>query len=329
MTLPTLSKRNGIFLSLLIISLIITFMVRQHLTPPPPFQGYVEGEFVRVSAPFAGFLTSLTVARGTTVQEKTPLFILEQENEILKKKEAAGKLENSKEILENLKKGKRPEEVGAIKAQIAQAEADLDYAKVFLKRQKTLVETKATSPDNLDKAKSQYDRVQARILELNDQLKLSLLPSGREDEVQAAEKNVVAAQAVLEQASWQLNQKTIDSQVSGLVTETLYNPGDWVPSGSPVVTILPPKNIKIRFFVPETVLGKLQAGQSVKLSCSGCQSPIEGKITYISPKAEFTPPVIFSREWRDKLLYMIEAKPDVSIADKFHPGQPIDVEVSF
>jgi HlyD family secretion protein len=92
-----------------------------------------------------------------------------------------------------------------------------------------------------------------------------------------------------------------------------------------VVTILPPENLKARFFVPETKLGAVRVGQDVQLRCDGCAAPIAAKITYIAPQAEFTPPVIFSKDSRAKLVFLVEARASPGDSAKLRPGQPLDV----
>jgi len=251
------------------------------------------------------------------------LFVLEQENEIAARDEAMRRYERAKFQLNNIKVGKRPEEIEVIQDMLVQAEADQEFARLFWERQKKLVTTNATSLENLDRAKSAYDRGQARVEELKDQLKVAHLPS-REMEIKAAEKEVEATLAVVRQAQWRLDQKFIKSPVKGFVFDTLYVLGEWIQAGSPVVVILPPGNIKVRFFVPEYQLGRFKIGQSVMIKCDGQEKEIPAVLSYISPAAEYTPPVIYSREWRSKLMYMLEARP-IQDFETLHPGQPVDV----
>ena len=109
-----------------------------------------------------------------------------------------------------------------------------------------------------------------------------------------------AAREVLAQAEWRLAQKSVRAPVAGLVNDTNYVSGEWVGAGLPVLSLLPPQNIKLRFFVPEMSLGAIKVGQQVKVHCDGCSMPIGAQISFISPQAEFTPPVIYSRETRAK-----------------------------
>jgi len=102
--------------------------------------------------------------------------------------------------------------------------------------------------------------------------------------------------------------------------------GEWVPAGRPVVSILPPGNVKARFYVPETVLGSLQVGRKIEIRCDGCPAPLEAQISYLSSQAEYTPPVLYTREQRQKLLFLVEARIAQGAAP-LHPGQPVDVRL--
>ncbi|NDP44013.1 MAG: HlyD family secretion protein, partial [Aromatoleum sp.] len=117
----------------------------------------------------------------------------------------------------------------------------------------------------------------------------------------------------------------VASPATGLVDDTYFVVGDWVPAGGPVASVLPPGNVKVRFFVAETVLGRLKHGQSVTVACDGCAAPVSATIVFISDRAEFTPPVLYSKDNRTKFVYLVEAKPSPQDAVKLHPGQPVDV----
>src|SRR6185503_12984326 len=123
-------------------------------------------------------------------------------------------------------------------------------------------------------------------------------------------------------------QKSVKSPVAGLVQDTYFVDGEWVSANQPVVSLLPPQNIKVRFFVEERRLGSLRTGQAVSVACDGCPAPIAAQVSFISPQAEFTPPVIYSRQERAKLVFLIEARPAASDAVKLHPGQPMEVTLN-
>jgi HlyD family secretion protein len=101
-----------------------------------------------------------------------------------------------------------------------------------------------------------------------------------------------------------------------------FQQGEWAPANQPILSLLPDERIKLRFFVPETQLSAYRTGAVVHFACDGCARGLTAQINYIAPRPEFTPPVIYSREARDRLVYLVEARPSV----RLNPGQPVDVE---
>lgn len=112
------------------------------------------------------------------------------------------------------------------------------------------------------------------------------------------------------------------------MADVYYREGELVPAGSPVVSLLAPENIKARFFVPEMMLGELSLGRDVVLICDGCGAPIPAKISYISREAEYTSPLIYSKENRSTLVFMIEARPAIEASRRLHPGQPLEIRLA-
>jgi HlyD family secretion protein len=287
-------------------------------------QGYVEGEYVRLAAPFAGTLEKLAVQRGTQVKQGDPAFTLEQQNETAARQGAEDRLHAAEAQLADLQSGKRPQELQVIRAQLAQAQAAAQLSATELQRIERLVKGRFVSSDQLDTARANDKLNQAKVTELQAQLKVAEL-AARPDALSVAKANVAAARAALQQADWQLAQKTVTATRNGLVNDTYYQQGEWIPAGSPVLSILPPENRKVRFFIPEPQLGSLQTGQTVQVSCDGCGDPMPMKISYISPQAEYTPPVIYSKDSREKLVVMVEAVPNAADATRLKVGQPVDV----
>jgi len=289
-------------------------------------QGYAEGEYVRVAAPFAGTLLQLDVARGTQVAVGAPLFALEAENEAAARREAEDRVRRAEAQRDNLSKGARPTELEALKAQVAQSQSAAELARKDLVRTDDLVKKGFLPPQKLDEARTAVESTRQRVRENESQLATAHL-GGRPDEIRAAESEVEAARASLAQADWRLRQKTVASTVAGVVTDTNFARGEWVAAGAPVVALLPPENVKVRFFVPEPQLGAVKVGQAVELACDGCAAKIAATVSFVAPAAEFTPPVIYSRENRGKLVFLVEARPSKEDATKLHPGQPVDVRL--
>jgi HlyD family secretion protein len=294
--------------------------------PPPAYQGYVEGEYVRVASPLSGTLKDLAVDQGATVPAGAPLFVLEQENEAAARRGAEERLAQAKAQLADLEKGRRPEEIAAIEAQRRQALAALKLAEADLERVGKLVASGFQSEATLDQARSARDRARAAVAEVDAQLRVARL-AGRADQIKAARASVAAAQATLDQAVWQTERKTVAAPVAGVVQDRLYLPGEFVPAGTPVLSILPPGNIKLRFFVPETDLPRFKPGSQVKAGCDGCGADIAATVSFVSTQPEYTPPVIYNRDNRTKLVWLVEARPALQDAARLSPGQPVDVRL--
>ena len=324
-----MQKRDSLFQRWQWQSIILMVALLTCSCAEPPkniFQGYVEGEFVYVASPIGGRLDALTVRRGQSINKGDLLFELEHELEAFVVKEASEKYRQATEKLANLRKGKRPSEIQAIEARLKSAEADLRLARIEYNRRVKLNKQQFISEESLDRARTEQSRKRQRVREIAADLKTARL-GARPDEIKAAEAEADAVKARLAQAEWNLAQKRQVSIRNGLVFDTLYYPGEWVPPGRPVVVLLPPENVKIRFFVPEKVLGRLSLGQKMFVSFDGGKT-VPAKIDFISPKAEYTPPVIYSSQSRAKLVFLIEAVSEPGSVHLLHPGQPVDVSES-
>jgi HlyD family secretion protein len=253
------------------------------------------------------------------------LFALEVTSELAAQKESSERLRQAEAKLADLKKGQRPTEIAALEAKLAQAKNSMALAVRQVERVTKLFSSKSISEDDVDKATSTRDSTAKQIAEVEAQIATAKL-GGRADAIAAAEADVAAAKAALERADWSVNQKTQAAPADALVYDTLYREGEFAPAGSPVVALLPPDHLKVRFFLPEAELAALKTGDVVKVTMTGRETPIEARVSYLSPKPEYTPPVLYNRENRSKLVFMIEAVPvDATVARDLHPGQPVDV----
>jgi len=287
------------------------------------FQGYLEGEFVYVASPLAGRLETLAVQKGARVAAGAPLFTLERSAEIAAQRQAADQLRATSSRLEDLKKGSRPSELAAFEAQREQARSAAELAALNYARQEKLFNTQVISASEFDQARLNREQARHAVDELTSQLDTAQL-GGRTDAIAAAEADVSAASAAKEHADWAVDQKTQAAPKAGLVYDTLYRPGEYVIAGNPVVALLPPENLKVRFFVPESDFASLKAGGPVRVTLSGHPAPLAAHISYLSPQPEYTPPVLYNRDNRAKLVFMVEAVFDADASD-LHPGQPVDV----
>ncbi|MDD5198423.1 MAG: HlyD family efflux transporter periplasmic adaptor subunit [Terrimicrobiaceae bacterium] len=293
-----------------------------------PLQGYVEGEFVYVASPLQGELEVLSVERGAQVKKGDPLFTLESGSERASREEAERKVAQARSNLDDARRGQRPSEIQAIQAQLDQADAALVLSQREFERQDKLRKSGVSSAQDMDRARAARDQDRQRVSQLSATLETAQLGS-RSDQIAAAEAALRAQEAALARAEWDLSQKRQDAPQTGLVFDTLYRQGDWVAAGKPVVVLLPPKNIKARVFVSQGRVGRLHPGDRARVFVDGVAEPFAGRISYISPKSEYTPPVIYSQDMREKLVFLVEISFDPRTAERLHPGQPVDVQFDF
>ena len=291
---------------------------------PVGWQGYLEGEFVQVGAPLAGRLEQLAVQRGARVAAGAPLFTLEHASELAAQREAADRLRAAGARLADLRKGVRPSELTALEARVEQARAAAELSQRELDRVSGLFKSGAIAANEYDRARLTHERNIRTTDELVAQLATARL-GGRADAIAAAEAEVAAAAATKERADWAVTQKTQSAPQPAFVYDTLFREGEFVAAGAPIVSLLPPENLKVRFFVPEAEFAALKPGDRVRVSITGRNAPIEAEINYLSPRPEYTPPILYNRDNRAKLVFMIEARVDPAIAAELHPGQPVDV----
>lgn len=290
------------------------------------FQGYMEGEYLYMASMLSGHLDKLNVQRGEIIESKTQLFIIEQTDAALQLQQAQEQLRNSEATLKDMQSGKRKPELDVIRAQIGQAQSSKELAAITLARDEQQFQIGSISKSQLDVSRSNYKVEVDHLNELQHNLDTANLP-GRNEQINAQKALVNSAKANLNDYLWRLDQTITYAPESSLVYDTLYTVGEWVAAGNPVVVLLPPHNLKIRFFVSETMIGSLKLGQRLKISCDGCAPNIFAKITYISNKAEYTPPVIYSNDTRSQLVFRLEAKPEHPDLLSMHPGQPVEVIV--
>ncbi len=288
-------------------------------------QGYVEGEFVYVASPLAGILEKLYIQRGDQVSAGDFLFDLDSTPQKAARDEAQRRLAQARANLADAIKARRPSEIESIEAQLKQARAALSFSEIEFTRQQKLLESGAVSTQAYDRAQSTRDQDRQRVAQLEADLETANLGS-RTDQIKAAEENVRAQEATLARTEWDLSQMRQSAPRSGVIFDTLFREGEWVAAGRPIVVLLPPENVKVRAFVPETQIGSIHWGDTVRVIVDGIKEPFIGKVSFISPRAEFTPPVIYSQETRSKLVFMIEVRFDPAASANLHPGQPVDVQ---
>lgn len=288
----------------------------------PIASGYAEGEYVYVAAPEGGWVTQVLVARGAHVKAGDALFTLDADAQLAQRDQAAAQVALAQSQLANARKGRRPDELAAIQASLMQVNANLALAESDLKRAEDLKQRGFVSQSVLDAKRAQRDATAQQIKQIEANQALAR-KGARSDEIAAAQANLDAAKAALVRAEYGLSQRRVVSKVAGRVEDTLRRAGEFVQPGGAVVQLLPPGNIKVRFFVPEAARSKLSVGREVAIACGGCAAGLTARVAFVASGAEFTPPVIYSVGSREKLVWMIEAVPVGAVL--LSPGQPVDV----
>jgi len=290
------------------------------------YQGYAESDLIFVGPDEAGRVISLKVDEGTRVAVGDALFEVDPVLQAADVDAAKASLAQAQAQLANLQAAaQRPEEIAVLEAGERRAAAALDLSRIELRRQKDLTTKAVGSQAALDTAQHAYDQNQAALDEIRRQIDVGGL-SARTQQVDAAQQAVDVAKANLTAAQTRLTRRTLAATVAGSVETVYFRPGELVPVGRPVVAILPPDLIKMRFFVPEPDLPNFKIGGRVMVTCDGCAKPLPARISYIAASAEYTPPVIYSLDERSKLVFMLEARPEDPLA--LRPGQPITVELA-
>ena len=287
-------------------------------------QGYAEGRQLNLAPRSAGILTSLNVTEGDRVEAGEALFAVDSERAQAQLNEAQSANAAAQAQLMNLRKGGRPEEIRAAQETLREAGAAFTLAEQTFKRTENLVERGVLSTARLDQDRAALDSTRARVTEAQSRLEIIQLPA-RSDVIEAAEREVEARTSAIVRAETELRDRSVIAPTSGRIEIIYRRTGEIAGPSAPVLSLLPSDQQRIRFFVPEPLLGQVHHGARVGLKCDGCEDEMGGEIVFISNQSEFTPPVIFSEKERAKLVYLVEARPDEP--EKFLNGQPVIVSL--
>lgn len=318
---------RGVLLVVAILAAVVGWwaFLRPHAPKAMEWQGYAHADFVRVGPTQQGLITEIHVRRGDKVAKGAPLFDQDDTSDRAAVEQVLRQVAQAQQQLANLKSGGKPTEIAQAQASLADAEAARDKIKTDLARNQTLLKSGAASAQLVDQQQADARSAEAKVAVQRAALAQLRAPMGRPDEITAQEAAVKALQAALDMARWRLDQRHVVSPVSGVVADTLAEPGETLAAGAPVVSLLPPGNIFVRFFVPEVDLAKVHEGDEVALLCDSCPAGLTGRISYIAPQAEYTPPVIYSESTRAKFVFLVEARPRPDQAASVNPGQPMTV----
>jgi HlyD family secretion protein len=290
--------------------------------PAPTFSGYIEGETLYLASPVAGTVAQLGVRRGQRVAAGAPLFVIEPGQRAAQGQQAAAELNAAQAQAEDARKGQRPAELAILEADRDAAAAAERETRVLLTRTEALVRRGIYARVRLDETRAAHQTAAARLAAANRRIEAANLGQ-REDEIRGAEARVAQARARLAETGERINDMAPVAPSTGRVEQVFYQRGEWAAANQPIVALIPDQRVYVRFFVPEAEVAAYRPGVRVRFRCDGCPDDLGAIVSYVSPRPEFTPPVIYSRESRDRLVFMVEARPDNGAS--LVPGLPVDV----
>jgi HlyD family secretion protein len=287
--MPQVKKINGV----IILSLIFYtsfILVSCKKNENMSFPGYVQGKYTYISAYYTGILKILRVNPGDYIKQGQPLFTLESFPE------------NTDLVAANARVLQAIDEIN-------RQDANHLLQKTTNERTIVLFKKAIISKEELEQSIERYQSAVAS--------------------KKGAEANLIVEQANQSKAAWAAHQMNVTAPMDALVFDTYYSEHEKIPEGKPVLSLLVPGSVKIIFFIPEYLLSTLKLKQNIEVFCDGNQQLIKAKITYISPKEEYTPPIIFSDTERQNLVFRVEALPvETDSFLKINPGQPITVKLN-
>lgn len=290
----------------------------------PVYYGYIEADYFYGAPTTSGVLKDLPVAEGDHVEEGDLLFTLKADRQQAALLAAQAQVAAAEANLANIETGSRPEEIKVIEASLDKAKSDLNLAQVTLERSQKLAAQDLAPQAQVDQNKANLEAAKAQVAQLQAQLDVARLP-GRNAQLLAAEANLDAARAQAASAQSALDDMSVYAMTSGRVDDVFYKTGEMVAAGRSVLSIVPDKGLTAKFYVPETERAHLSVGQEVAISCDGCANSLTGEISRFASDPQFTPPIIYSRDERSRLSFLVEAhlQPDAHLL----PGQPVSVTV--
>jgi len=310
-----------------IVSFLLLFFLGGCDSGNPTINGYIEADYVHYASSTSGILQTVAVTKGRQVEASALLFSLDNAKERQDYQQALSQLASENALLKDMQSGLRDAEIDVLHSQLNQAAAALSLAQSKARREQLQYQRKAIAEFEYEKAVSDLQQKKSAVDEIKKRIAANALPA-RQDRYDAQAARVAMAQASLEKNRWILSNTQRTALTRGRVADIYYRPGEWVPAGNPVIALLPPGNIKVRFFISVAQLAHIKYGQRIEIINANVPT-FAARVIYISPAAEYTPPIIYSNERREKMTFLVEAQPEDSqfAAEKLPPGLPVEVKL--
>ncbi|BCE03158.1 HlyD family secretion protein [Marinicellulosiphila megalodicopiae] len=285
--------------------------------------GYIEADYRYVNSQQAGLIVKQNVKAGDVVSEGDVVFELDKTLINLQIKEVQARINQAQALVKDSQQGLRDDEIDSLKAQLNESQTIVDLKQKELTRTQNLLKQGLISKSIGDVASSEFETAQARVNTIQAKIRAANLPA-RDGVTQSALANQSAIEQQLAQLNWQLSQRDIVAHFSGKIFDVYYEKGEHIFARQPLIAIVPNNELSVKFFVEEPLLSQMKLGKKVFVHADGIAKPIEASISYIATKAQFTPPVIYSKDSREKMVFKLEAiisSPDMSLP----LGLPVDV----
>lgn len=288
--------------------------------------GYIEADLTAVATPVGGTLAQLAVAEGQPVRQGDKLYVLESDRERAQLAEARARQLQAQAQSANVSKGAREAELDQLRAKLQSAKANLAQAETQLRKTEALIKQKFVAETQLDVDRTNVAVARAQVEDVRAALRAAK-EGGRVDERAAAQAQAEAAQASVKQIEWLLQQKQVSAPITGVVQEVFIRPGEFAPTGSAVLSLLRTDSLRVRFFVPNDMRPRFLPGKVVAISVSGCSQPLQARVSRVSARPEYTQPLMFGPELRDRLSFLTEARIESRGGCSAPPGTPVGVRV--
>ncbi|MEX1665373.1 HlyD family secretion protein [Zhongshania arctica] len=310
------------FLRLSVMGALLLLVGCESSTTPGGFNGYVEAEYIYVSALEPGWVIASMVKEGDIVEKGQVLLQLDNDRQRFDLHEANTRVLQADAQYQDLATGARPDEINRLTAQRKEAVAARALAEVENRRLSSLREKGVAAQSSVDQATAQFNAADARVDRMDAEIRLAKLAS-RENTILASRAAFESAQTGAERAQWRLEQRTLYARRAGRVEQVFFREGEQLAAGVPALALLPEDGLKVRFFAAQSQLASFPVGSMVGVRQDGITEPMTALVSYIAAEPEYTPPVIYSVASRQKLVFLIEAK--LAPNSGLHPGQPVDV----
>lgn len=265
--------------------------------------GYVEAETLYMAPQEAGVIQEILVREGDRVEAGDVLFRMKSDRIAYQVEQAAAAAKSAE---------KRADDTGALAKAVTEAQADLNRIAADFSRTQKLFKDGFVTQARLDTDRAALIAAEARLERARAEREAA------QDDYQSVE-----AQAGL--AKQRLEDLSVTAPKAGTIERLYRREGEVAAAGDPVAALLPPDNLKLRFYAPEPMLSAFAPGDEVAFQCDGCAQGLKARVTYVATEPQFTPPVIYNLDERDKLVFLIEARP--LDPEGLRPGLPADISI--